>query len=224
MTCFDYLTTFPDSTHPSRRHPRLWRQIRDHHKKNRAGLAVPADGFHFEGQSEAAIHTMEVGFTLIRVRFAHMPVALQIAPGEVEQLYGRDLQLEDIRAAAFNQGNAQNHHSEVTLTNVSCSDVPSFYRGNEAITAPSRHYIVDRFALGLEIGGDGRERGVSMRHQKHKLSQPAPMPPSDLPVLPPMDQWVNVRTLDVIGDGKSDDTAALRAGSDRNALLDQRLL
>ena len=37
------------------------------------------------------------GFTLIRVRFAHMPIALQIAPGEVEQLYGRDLQMEDIR-------------------------------------------------------------------------------------------------------------------------------
>jgi len=34
----------------------------------------------FEGQSEAAIHTMEVGFTLIRVRFAHMPIAIQIAP------------------------------------------------------------------------------------------------------------------------------------------------
>ena len=51
----------------------------------------------FEGQSEAAIHTMEVGFTLVRVRFAHMPVAIRIAPGEVEQLYGRDLQMEDIR-------------------------------------------------------------------------------------------------------------------------------
>ena len=54
----------------------------------------------FEGQREAAIHTMEVGFTLIRVRFAHMPVAIQIAPGEVEQLYGRDLRMEDVRAAA----------------------------------------------------------------------------------------------------------------------------
>jgi hypothetical protein len=36
----------------------------------------------FEGQSGAAIHIMEAGFTLIRVRFAHMPVAIQIAPGD----------------------------------------------------------------------------------------------------------------------------------------------
>ena len=125
----------------------------------------------FEGQSAAAIHTMEVGFTLVRVRFAHMPVAIQIAPGEVEQLYGRDLQMEDIRSAAFKHGNARNLHSEVTLTNIACSDVPSFYRGEEAVTAPSRHYVVDRFTLGLEIGEDGRERGIAMRHQKRKLSR-----------------------------------------------------
>ena len=130
----------------------------------------------FEGQSEAAIHTMEAGFTLIRVRFAHMPIALQIAPGEVEQLYGRDLQMEDIRAAAIKAGNVQNPHSEVTLTNVACSDVPTFYQGDETVAAPSQHYMVDRFTLGLEIGEDGRERGIAMRHQEHTLSQPAPSP------------------------------------------------
>jgi sugar lactone lactonase YvrE len=173
----------------------------------------------FEGQSEAAIHTMEVGFTLIRCRFAHMPVAIQIAPGEVEQLYGRDLRMEDIRSVAFKQGNARNHHSEVTLTNVACSDVSSFYRGDESVAAPSRHYVVDRFTLGLEIGEDGRERGIAMRHQVRKLSQPAPSIASDIPALPPMSGWVNVRSLDVKGDGKTDDTAALRAAIEKHQAL-----
>ncbi|MBN2685093.1 MAG: hypothetical protein JXR40_07425, partial [Pontiellaceae bacterium] len=40
---------------------------------------------HFEGQSEAAIRTMEAGFTLVRVSFENMPVAIQIEQGEVEQ-------------------------------------------------------------------------------------------------------------------------------------------
>jgi sugar lactone lactonase YvrE len=173
----------------------------------------------FEGQSEAAIQTMEAGFTLIRVRFAHMPVALQIAPGEVEQLYGRDLQMEDIRTTAFKQGNAKNYHSEVTLTNVTCSDVPSFYRGDRAINAPSRYYAVDQFTLGLEIGADGRERGITMHHHERRLSRPAQEPSTDIPSLPPMDQWVNVRTLAVKGDGKSDDTAALQAAIDRHRTL-----
>jgi sugar lactone lactonase YvrE len=173
----------------------------------------------FEGQSEAAIHTMEVGFTLIRVRFAHMPVAIQIAPGEVEQFYGRDLQMEDIRIAALKHGNARNPHSEVTLTNVACTDVPDFFGGDEAIAAPSRHYMMDRFTIGLEIGKDGRERGILMRHSKRRLSRPAPAIPGDIPTLPPMNQWVNVHTLDVKGDGKTDDTAALRAAINKYRTL-----
>jgi sugar lactone lactonase YvrE len=173
----------------------------------------------FEGQSEAAIHTMEVGFTLIRCRFAHMPVAIQIAPGEVEQLYGRDLQMEDIRAVAFKQGNARNHHSEVTLTNVACSNVPSFYRGEESVEAPSRHYVVDRLTLGLVIGEDGRERGIAMQRQVRKLPQPAPVVASDIPALPPMSSWLNVRALDVKGDGKTDDTVALRAAIEKHQAL-----
>jgi Pectate lyase superfamily protein len=88
----------------------------------------------FEGQRAAAIKTQEAGFTLIRVSFSNMPVALEVAPGEVEQLYGRDLQMQNIRDAVFVAGNARNAHSAVTLTNIACSDVPRFLR---AIT-PSR--------------------------------------------------------------------------------------
>jgi sugar lactone lactonase YvrE len=173
----------------------------------------------FAGQSEAAIHTMEAGFTLIRVRFAHLPTAMQIAPGAVEQLYGRDLQMEDVRAVALRTGNVRNSHSQVALIDVACSDVPNFYQGDEPVTAPARHYVVDRFTLGLEIGADGRERGIVMRHQEHGLSGPAPAAASDIPALPPMSEWVNVRTLDVKGDGRTDDTAALRAAIEKHRAL-----
>ncbi len=173
----------------------------------------------FEGQRECAIHTMEAGFTLIRVRFAHMPVALQIAPGEVEQLYGRDLQMVDIRSAALKAGDARNLHSEITLTRVSCTDVPLFYQGEKSVASPSRHYRVDRFSLGLMIGDDGRERGITMHHEAHKLSKPAPAAACDIPALPPMSRWVNVKALGVKGDGKTDDTAALRAAIEKHPVL-----
>jgi sugar lactone lactonase YvrE len=180
----------------------------------------------FEGQRESAIHTMEAGFTLIRVRFAHMPIALQIAPGEVEQLYGRDLQMEDIRTAALKAGNVRNTHSEVTLTNIACSDVPQFYLAPEWITrstkpaaVSSRHYMVDRFTLGLQINAYGKEMGIATQFQARALSKPAPAVANDMPALPPMSEWVNVGTLDVKGDGKSDDTAALRAAIEKHHTL-----
>jgi sugar lactone lactonase YvrE len=173
----------------------------------------------FEGQSEAAIHTMEAGFTLVRVRFAHMPVAIKIAPGEVEQLYGQDLWMEDIRSAGLQHGNWRNLHSEVVLTKIACTGVPNFYRGSKTLAAPSPHYVVDRFTFGLEIGEDGRESGIRMQYQKHTLAQPAQAVESNIPALPPMSQWVNVQTLNVKGDGKTDDTAALRAAIEKHPAL-----
>jgi hypothetical protein len=102
---------------------------------------------------------------------------------------------------------------------VACTDVPRFYQGDQLLAAPSRHYVVDQFTLGLEIGDDGRERGIALRHRERKLSRPAPPAAIDIPVLPPMNQWVNVQTLDVKGDGKTDDTAALRAAIDKHRVL-----
>jgi sugar lactone lactonase YvrE len=173
----------------------------------------------FDGQRVAAIHTMEAGFTLVRVRFANVPVALQIAAGEVEQLYGRDLQLENISQAAFVAGNARNPHSAVTLTNLVCRNVPRFYAGDPPVLAPSTHYRVEQFSLGLEIGPDGREMGIHLRHREQALTQPIPPVASDIPDLPSMDQWVNVRTLGVKGEPTADDTVALQAAIQQHPAL-----
>ncbi|MGA2555402.1 MAG: glycosyl hydrolase family 28-related protein [Verrucomicrobiota bacterium] len=173
----------------------------------------------FDGQRAAAIQTMEAGFTLVRVRFANMPAALQIAAGEVEQLYGRDLRMENIRQAAFVAGNWRNAHSAVTLTNIACSDVPRFFSGDQPVVAPSRHYVVERFSLGLEIGPDGREQGIHLRHHERALSRPAAVVASDILALPPMEKWVNVRTLGVKGETSADDTVALQAAIDEHPAL-----
>ncbi len=165
---------------------------------------------HFEGQSEAGIQTMEAGFTMVRVSFENMPVAVQITLGEVEQLYGRDLQMKNISWAGFKHGNAENLHSAVTFTNVACCDVPTFYRGDEVLKGPSQHYVMDKFSVGLEIGRDGREKGTVMKHQEHELSEPTPTVPTDIPELPPISEWVNVHTLGIVGDRNTDNTQALK--------------
>src|ERR1017187_4023656 len=173
----------------------------------------------FDGQRAAAIQTMEAGFTLVRVHFANMPAALKITPGEVEQLYARDLHLENISEAAFVTGDWHNSHSEVTFTNIACSNVPIFFNGEKSIKAPARNYVMEQFTLGLEIGADGREQAIRLRHHEHSLKQAAPAVRSDIPPLPPMEKWVNVRTLGVGTNASADDTAALQAAIDQHPAL-----
>jgi hypothetical protein len=173
----------------------------------------------FEGQSVAAIHTQEVGFTLVRDRFAHVPVALEIAEGQVEQLYGRDLRMEDVSGAALSLGDTKNLRSEVTLENIACSEVPHFVRGGEPLRIAANSFVVDRYVVGLEIGEDGRELGIVTHHKERAVRQLPAEVASDIPALPPMPEWTDVRSLGVKGDGGADDTAMLQSAIDTHRVL-----
>ena len=146
-----------------------------------------------ENQAVAGIRTQDVGFSLIRCNFSHMPVAIEIPEGETDQIYGRDLRFENITTAGVKFGDSKNFKHEVTLVNTACADVPQFL-GNalEKLKAPGRFYVVDRLSAGLEIGPDGREIGIVTRHKEHALRTAAPVVPSDIPPLPPMEQWFTV--------------------------------
>jgi hypothetical protein len=174
------------------------------------------------GQRRAAIRTQEVGMTLVRDRIADSPVAIEIAQGMTEQLYGRDLVLEDIRQSAVLLGDARKAHHQVTLENISCRNVPQLVQGQTessemfAVKGSSHFFVEEHLTIGLEIGPDGRERGVILRHLERAV--PGKAVASDIPPLPSMQQWVNVLTIGVKGDG-SDDTIALQAAIKKYRVL-----
>ena len=170
----------------------------------------------FDGQSEAAISTHEAGFTLIRDRIVNTPVAIQIPEGQVEQLYARDLQLGHISKLALAPGDIHNLRNEITLEHIACSNVPHFAPG---LNVKSRNYLEEQYSQGLYIGLDGREQGIEFHHREVPLaSVPAAMQ-SDIPALPPMTDWINVRTLGVKGDGGVDDTAAIQHAVEQHRVL-----
>jgi sugar lactone lactonase YvrE len=172
----------------------------------------------FKNQTEAGIQTMEAGFTMIRCSFDNMPVAVQLFIGEVEQLYGRDLRMSNITYAGFKHGNPDNFHATVNFENVACSNVPTFYRGNDVLKVSSQNYVMDKFSVGLDIGPDGREKGVAMHHQEHEVSEPAPVVATDIPQLPPMSEWVNVNTLGISSNNQDNSQALKDAMEKHNAL------
>ncbi len=177
------------------------------------------------GQRVAAIHTEEAGMTLVRVRIAHVPVAVEVQPGKPEALYGRDLLLEDVSRAGVVLGDVTNPHHEVTLEQVRCAHVRKLLEGGERaagwtpIVARGPFFTEDKLTLGLEIDEHGREGAIALRHHETPL-RAAPKPvPSDIPALPPMSDWVNAQSVGAVGDGGTDDTPALQAAIDAHRVL-----
>ena len=86
-------------------------------------------------------------------------------------------------------------------------------------------YGVKAFNYGLILPAPGEMGEIGTRWDIAPLTAlPAPLPPAIRP-LPPTSQWVNVRTLGVKGDDKTDDTAAIQHAIDTTgALFPQRPL
>lgn len=180
---------------------------------------------HITGQRVAAIHTEEVGMTLVRVEFSETPVAVEISRGMPEQLYGRDLLLSNITRTAFVLGDVSQQHHQVTLEQIRCAHVARLLEGGETATgwtsipAPARYFVEQKLTLGQEIGNDGREGAITLRHRETKLTALPSLPVSDIPAIPAVADWVNVKSLGVKGDGTSDDTAALQQAIDTHRIL-----
>jgi hypothetical protein len=176
----------------------------------------------FDGQREAAIREHEAGLTLIRDTFRNVPAGIDIDPEYYDQLWAKDCRFENVSRAAVIIGNQKSHLNEIGFDNAVAKDTPTFalfHDSGKKVAGAGPVYRVRSFNYGLILPGLGAPGVLGQRYDPVALSSlPAAMPPA-IPPLPPTAEWTNVRTLGVAGDGKTDDTAAIRKAIDGNRVL-----
>ena len=173
---------------------------------------------YFEGQRNAAIKTHEAGFTIVRMSVKNVPSVILVDQNYWEKLFLEDSRFENISGPAIEVSNEDNAHMQVNIRNLICSNVPilvHYPKLNTNTPAPSKIYIVKRFIYGLQMDDLDSDAQIRAACVTEALKTLPAEPISDIPELPEMGSWVNLKTLGAKGDGETDDTKAIQEAIDR---------
>lgn len=175
----------------------------------------------FDGQRDAAIREHELSLTLVNVAFRNTPVGIEIDRDYADWLWAKNTRFENISRAAVIISMEKNPLNQISFEDAVVSNVPVFalYRETGRTVGRPGAYHVKNFNHGLILETAGRMGEIGTRFAATPLAALPPPLPRAIRALPPTDQWVNVRTLGVKGDGQTDDTAALRDAIARHRTL-----
>lgn len=181
--------------------------------KSSPGWPIMLLNCYFEGQRKSAILTNEGGLTIVRMKAKNVPVAVEIKENAPDRLFMEDCIFEDVRSTGVILTDAGNAATQINLRNIQCKNVPVFSLERSAdkqVTGKGKMYRVNRFTYGFNANSLEDTPQIVREAETETIKSITPLNAGDTPMLPAMDQWVNIRDLGAKGDGFSDDTEIFR--------------
>lgn len=173
---------------------------------------------YFEGQREAAIKTQEAGLTIVRLEAKNVPTVISINPNYHEKLFMENCRFDKVSGPAIIISNEDNAMNQVSLRNVSCRDVPilaGYRRSGKETPGAGKLYLVKNFIYGLQMDSLQADPVYKTTSTIIPLSEYPDAAKSDIPELPDMGTWANIKTLGAKGDDTTDDTKAIQEAIDK---------
>jgi hypothetical protein len=177
---------------------------------------------YFEGQREAAIRTQEAGLTIVRMQVKNVPTVISINPNYHEKLFMENCRFDKVTGPAIIISNEDNAVNQVSLRNIDCRDVPilaSYRRSGKQTPGGGAIYKVKNFIYGLQmdsLNADPVYKTILDMQPLDVFPEPAK---KDIPDLPAINTWVNIKTLGAKGDDTTDDTQIIQNAIDKYATI-----
>lgn len=186
--------------------------------KSSPGWPVMMVDSYFEGQRLAAIRSQEAGLAIVNMQVKNTPTVFEIDPEHSERLYIENSRFENINGPAFIISNADNSNNQITLRNIDCRNVPivaQYRRSNTQTRSQYAMYKIKNFANGLQMDHLSARPEYRTIVETEPLQKMPEVLARDIPELPAMTTWVNIRDLGAKGDDLTDDTKAFQEAIDK---------
>jgi hypothetical protein len=177
---------------------------------------------YFEGQREAAIRTQEAGLTIVRLHAKNVPTVISINSNYHEKLFMENCRFDKISGPAIIISNEDNAVNQISLRNINCRDVPvlaSYRRSGKQTPGAGPIYKVKNFIYGLQMDSLDADPVYKIIQDIQPLTVfPEPVK-KDIPDLPAINTWVNIKTLGAKGDDTTDNTQIIQSAIDKYATI-----
>jgi len=177
---------------------------------------------YFEGQRKAAIKTQEAGLTIVRMTAKNIPCVVFVDSGYWEKLLMEDSRLINVSGPAILISDEGNAHNQISLRNIDCDRVEVLSKNRingEQIKGKGNMYKIKNYIDGLLIDDLGDTPKINTILDLEKLNV-LPLPvKSDIPALPAIETWANLKSLGAKGDGETDDTKVIQEAIEKYSTI-----